>query len=166
MKRIDKGPPCVASAHKAVINPREVAGSRRDAGLWRRPLCWKVKPPGPWPRPPGVLCPSCLVQPPPCTPTPRIHLPCPCAHVLFTHPFTRAAVSQGQASCRSRLWAPWFLTPGCREALGLRPGASRSVLGSGLPQGLRRGHQHSGAALEPRWGLSWTWTSLLALQAM
>ena len=45
------------------------------------------------------------------------------------------------------------------------PTPSRSVLGSGLPQGLRRGHQHSGAALEPRWG-PLDLTSLLALQAM
>ena len=147
MKRIDKGPPVCCQCPQSCNKSQEVAGSRGDAGLWRRPLCWKVKPPGllAGPRSPcSVLsCPA-----PACTP-PRASTSlsvCPRA----PHPPARPHVP-GPPSCRAWLWA-WFLVPdalGAERPWGLRPGASLSVLGSGLPQGLRRGCQ----LWEPPWSI-------------
>lgn len=168
MKWIDKGPPLCCQCPQSCNKSQEVAGSLGDAGLWRRPLCWKVKPPGLLAAAAGSWLHPVLSSPA-LHPTPRIHLlvRVPTSSSPTHSPVYACCSVPGPPSCRSRLWA-WLLVSdalGAERLWGMRPGASRSVLGSGLPQGLRRGHQHSGAALEPRWG-PLDLTSLLALQAM
>ena len=129
VKQIDKGPPVCCQCPQSCNKSQEVAGSCGDAGLWRRPLCWKVKPPGLLAVAAGSLFRPLLSSPG--------LLPSPCIHLLVrvstcsspTRPPVHACCSvPGPPSCRAWLWA-WLLVPdalGAKRPWGLRPGASLS----------------------------------------
>lgn len=109
MKRIDKGPPLCCQCPQSCNKSQEVAGSRRDAGLWRRPLCWKVKPPGLLAAAAGSLLHPVLSSPA-LHPTPRIHL---LVRVPTSSSPTHSRVLQcpRAAELQVTVVGSWFLTP-------------------------------------------------------